>query len=138
LIRSVLYIAILLICSFNSSAQSNLTIAHTGISKGDAEQIASVCAKSVELTFSHKAKTYSKDEAEIILKKFFTKNDPKSYRFSPMQKSRSNNTIYAMGRMTTNSANFRVYLFFIPKGKEYILKELRIETPSSDFAFNPN
>ena len=127
--KAILHIVILFVFIMNSSAsaQSNLLIAHKGIGNGNAKQIVSVCAKSVELTFSDKAKTYSKDHAEIILKKFFTKNDPKSYRFTPMQKSRSNNTIYAMGIMRTTSAKFRVYLFFIPKGKSYELKQLRLE-----------
>lgn len=127
--KAIIHIVLLFVFFMNSSAmaQSNLLLAHKGIGNGDAKKIVSVCAKSVELTFSDKAKTYSRDHAEIILKKFFTKNDPKSYRFTPMQKSRSNNTIYAMGIMKTSSAKFRVYLFFIPNGNEYELKQLRLE-----------
>ena len=84
--------------------------------------------KTIDITFSdNKAITYSKAQASAILKKFFAKCGTKEFKLQHRGKSTTNNTLYAIGILYTNNANYRVYMFFVPGQKEYLLKELRFE-----------
>ena len=114
--------------SLNISAQSSLKIAENSFDKGNLNDLSSILYKSVDITFSSQSKTYSKAQAEIILKKFFSKNEPTSFKIKYKGESTSNNTLYAIGDLVSSNAVFKVYFFFIPgSGGKYLLREIRFE-----------
>lgn len=120
----------MLICaiSLDLSAQNSLTIAETNLDKGNLNGLSKILYNSVDITFTNQSKTYSKAQAEIILKKFFSKNEPTSFKIKYKGESMSNNTLYAIGDLVSRNAVFKVYLFFIPgSGDKYLLREIRFE-----------
>ena len=82
---------------------------------------------SIDLTFSDETNTYSKKQAEIILQKFFSKVEPKSFNSKRSGESKYNNSKFSIGFLSTSNGEYKVYIFFIQKGKNYYIKEMRFE-----------
>ena len=116
-----------MISQISYAQESSLSIAESSLSRGDMKKLVSIFNSSIDVTFSNQVKTYTKSQAEIIIKKFFSKHDPKSFKIMNKGKSSTNNTIYAIGELKSNNGNFRVYMFFIPSKEGYLLRELRFE-----------
>lgn len=98
------------------------------IRSGDSKQIAVYFGTSVDLTIINQEDVYSKAQAELIIKDFFSKNTPKS--FSILHKGASKEgTLYSIGNLTTlNNKTFRVSFFMKMAGGKYLIQELRFET----------
>ena len=97
------------------------------IRNGDAHQLSTFFGNSIDLTIVDKENIYSKAQAELILKDFFSKNPPKS--FNILHKGSSpEGTHYVIGHLISVSGKtFRTsYHFKINDGK-IILLELRLE-----------
>lgn len=125
-------LTILLLCLFASvtHAEGNKYVeaVQKSLATGDVKGLSKNFDKTIDITFSeNKAISYSKPQAGAILKKFFAKSMTKDFKLRHQGKSNTNNTIYAIGTLYTNTANYRVYMFFIPNKSEYMLKELRFE-----------
>ncbi len=100
---------------------------NTAIRSGDARQVSKYFGKNVDLTILSQEEVYSKAQAELILKDFFSKNTPKSFSFIHQGLSKEGSK-YGIGTMvTTQAAKFRVYIYVKQTaGSEYI-QELRFE-----------
>jgi hypothetical protein len=109
------------------SQETNLSIAEKSLGNGNIKKLSTIFYKSVDITFSNIAKTYSKAQAEMIIKKFFSKHDPKSFKIKQKGKSSSNSTLYAIGKLVTSIGTYQVYMFFVPSKDTYLLRELRFE-----------
>lgn len=98
------------------------------IRAGDSKELASYFGNTVDLTIMNKEDTYSKTQAELIVRDFFTKNPPKS--FSMLHKGSSKEgTLYGIGTLTTTKgAVFRTSFFAKHSGGKYLIQELRFET----------
>jgi len=100
----------------------------SAIRSGNSKQIASYFGSTVDLTILSQEEVYSKTQAELVLRDFFSKNPPKS--FSILHKGSSKEgTLYAIGNMTTtNGAVFRTSFFLRKADDKYLIQELRFET----------
>jgi hypothetical protein len=128
--KLLLTIVLLGLFALNIGAEGDryIKIVKKGLSIGDVRSMSKLFDRTIDITFSdNKATTYSKNQASVLLKKFFAKSTAKNFILQHQGKSHTNNTLYAIGTLYTKSANYRVYLFFIPKSEEYLLKELRFE-----------
>ena len=80
----------------------------------------------VAITILSNQASYSKSQAEVILKEFFTKNSIKD--FTVMQSGASgNNSKYAIGKLDTSWGDFQVYVVLKLKDESYMLQEIRFE-----------
>ena len=96
------------------------------IESGNAKEVSSFFEAKVELKIKETEKVYSKTEAEIQLKKFFTTHQPKSFNIIHKGSSKKGSK-YAIGQLKTNSGNFRVYVLIKAKNGDSFIKELRFE-----------
>lgn len=111
-----------------ASDNKYVSVIEKGLAKGDVKAMSEIFDNTIDITFSeNKAVAYSKSQAGAILKKFFAKSLTKDFKLQHQGKSNTNNTLYAIGTLYTNAANYRVYMFFVPNKKKYLLKELRFE-----------
>lgn len=125
-------LTILLLCFLASvsHAEGNKYVqaVQKSLAKGDVKSMSKNFDNMIDITFSeNKAVSYSKAQAGAILKKFFAKSITKGFKLRHQGKSNTNNTVYAIGTLYTNTANYRVYMFFVPSKGEFMLKELRFE-----------
>lgn len=98
------------------------------IRSGDARQLATFFGNTIDLTILDKENAYSKAQAELIIKDFFSKNPPKS--FTILHKGSSpEGTQYAIGNLETmNGKTFRTSFYVKNTGGKTALQEFRIET----------
>lgn len=97
------------------------------IRSGDARQLAVFFGNTIELQIIDQENVYSKAQAELILKDFFIKNQPKT--FSILHKGSSpEGTQYVIGNLTTTKGkSFRTSFYLKNIDGKSILQELRIE-----------
>ncbi|MDD5569692.1 MAG: DUF4783 domain-containing protein [Bacteroidales bacterium] len=96
------------------------------INSGNAKELAKFFNTTIDLTLPGYEDTYSKAQAEIIVKEFFTKNAPKS--FTVIHKGLSkDNSPYIIGKLETNKNSFRVTYLLRKVSDKYLIHQLRFE-----------
>lgn len=97
------------------------------IKKGDVSSLSKVLDKTVEINIAGKSNSYSKAQAEIILKDFFAKNQVKSFELIH-QGEAGGGSRYGIGNLVTSGGNYRLSFFLQKKGNELLLNEIRFES----------
>src|SRR5688500_3663996 len=96
------------------------------IKSGNAKEVSKYFASSIELKTVDKSNVYSKNQAELVLKDFFTANPVKG--FSTIHKgSSAKGAKYAIGTMETPNGNFRDYVYVCNKEVQPLIHELSFE-----------
>lgn len=93
---------------------------------GDASNLSKYFDDNIELTLPVKSDTYSKAQAQIILKDFFDNNGIKGFELK--HKGDSPGGQYCIGTLQTKSGNYRAHVFMKSKGNKELVKELRFQT----------
>ena len=107
-----------------SSAQADLG---TALSKGDIPGIAVYLGEKVELTIGQKEEVLSKAQAQVRLREFYAGHTPKAFKMMHSGNSKSNDSNYQIGELTTENGVFRVYLYFSQQASGRVVTELRFE-----------
>ena len=117
---------------FTVSARSTSMITAAGpfedvvsaLKQGDVSGLSRYLDNNVEINITGKSNSYSKAQAEIILKDFFAKNQVKSFE---LVHQGGDNSRFGIGNMATTSGSFRVSFFLQKKAGSMVLNELRFE-----------
>jgi len=96
-----------------------------GLKNGDAAQIAKYFDNTVEITMPDKSNSYSKNQAEIILRDFFSNNGVKD--FTVIHKGENAGSQYCIGTLVTKNGSFRTTVFMKQKNDKQLLQEIRFE-----------
>jgi hypothetical protein len=117
---------LMLLLSFSgvlAQTEENISAA---LKSGNSKEIAKHFSANVNLKILNQDDIYSKNQAEMILKDFFTKNPVKNYTAKHNGTSK-NGAQYTIGTLSTANGNFRTY-YFIKKNPDGIqIQEFRIE-----------
>lgn len=92
---------------------------------GNASQVAKYFDTTVEITLPEKSNSYSKSQAEMILRDFFKNNPIKG--FDVIHKGENGGSQYCIGTLFTKNASFRTTVFMKQKGDRQTLQEIRFE-----------
>ncbi|RBL93209.1 DUF4783 domain-containing protein [Chitinophaga flava] len=95
------------------------------IKQGDVSGLSRYLDNNVEINIGGKANSYSKAQAEIILKDFFSKNQVKSFELVHQGGETSR---FGIGNLATSGGNYRLSFFLQKKGGSMVLNELRFES----------
>jgi len=95
------------------------------MSKGESAEIAKYLNPTVEVEILGQDNIYSKAQTELMLKDFFAKNKPKSFKVN--HQGTKGATGFAIGILISETASFRVSLFFKAEKETYKIHQLRIE-----------
>jgi hypothetical protein len=96
------------------------------IKSGDPQKIAVYFMPSVDLTVETAEGVYSKDQAEMIIRRFFEDHIPKGFALKHQGKSKLDDYYY-IGTLTTQKGEYRL-TFFLKKSEEsFRIKQMRIE-----------
>jgi hypothetical protein len=95
------------------------------LKNGDAAQIAKHFDNTVEITMPDKSNNYSKNQAEIVLKDFFSTNGVKT--FEVIHKGENSGSQYCIGTLVTKNGSFRTTVFMKQKSDKQLLQEIRFE-----------
>lgn len=95
------------------------------VQTGNSKELAKYFDASVEITIGAKEETYSKAQAEMVLKDFFTKNKPASFKL--IHNGSSQGSQYGIGTLITDKGAFRTYIYLKQKGESVFIQEIRFE-----------
>ena len=94
---------------------------------GNAEEIAKYFSESVDLSIPENEGVFSKVQAQLILKTFFSKHQPSNFK-QVHQGDSKNNSHYSIGNLTTTNGTFRTYILYKEINNSTVIVELRIES----------
>lgn len=107
---------------FSQEIYDKVTLA---IKAGNAKELSVMFDNNIEITILDKEQTYSKAQAEQVVKDFFAKNAPKSFEL--VHKGSSNEgSKYGIGTLITSAKTYRVY-FLVKQKPSAVIQELRFE-----------
>ena len=98
----------------------------TGFKNGDAAIVAKNFEGNVEITIKTGTTSYSKSQAELVLKSFFAAHKPKTFAIAHEGTSPQGSK-YFIGNMTTASGNYRTYVYAKTLNSELVIQEIRFE-----------
>jgi hypothetical protein len=124
LFTSFLVASLVVLSSFAQSGNIDEVIG--ALRSGNATELAKYFDDNVELTLPVKSDSYSKAQAQVILKDFFANNSVKNFQLKHKGDSPGGN--YCIGTLQTKSGNFRAHVFMKTKGNRDVLKEIRFQS----------
>ena len=96
----------------------------TGLKAGNAKMVASCFNDNVELVILDKENVCSKEQGEMILSDFFSKNKPVDFKITHQS---GTDSAYGIGKMQTATGNFRIYFMLKNFANKPLIVQLRIE-----------
>ena len=92
---------------------------------GNSSQVAKYFDTNVEISMPDKSNSYSKSQAELILKDFFISNPVKGFEI--IHKGENAGSQYCIGTLQTRNGAYRTTIFMKQKADGQVLQELRFE-----------
>ncbi len=96
------------------------------ISMGDASELSKLFNTTIDITIPDNDGTYSKDQAEIIVKKFFKKNPVTKFIINHSGSS-NDGSKYSIGTYISNNKTYRVYFLLKKTSEKYYIQQLQFE-----------
>jgi hypothetical protein len=94
-------------------------------STGDASLLAQSFNNTIELTLFDKEEIYSKTQAEMILRDFFSKHKPTLFKI--IHQGGKENSKYAIGTLVCGTESYRITFLLKLEGNNLFIHQLRIE-----------
>ena len=114
-----------LFISVAASAQGFDNIVN-GFKNGDAAAIAKNFEGNVEITIKTGSTSYSKGQAEMVLKSFFAAHKPKTFTIAHEGTSPQGSK-YFIASLSTANGNYRTYVYAKTVKTELVIQEIRFE-----------
>jgi hypothetical protein len=124
--RSAFLLLILSISSFAFTIDVIEDIA-SAIRSGNPKNISKFFIENIDLKVIEQEDVYSKQQAEMILKDFFTKHAVKSYTVAHKSQPKAGSQ-YVIGTLETVNGKFRTYFLIKTVGTQTLIQQFRIET----------
>jgi hypothetical protein len=122
---SVFFLIIALpLAVMSQSAEQNVIV--KAIQSGNAKTISSYFTQSVDLTVKDSEGVFSKEQADVILSRFFNDNTPTSFSVKHEGKSKLNDYYY-IGDLKTENGTYRLTFFLKKDDGQFKIKQLRVE-----------
>lgn len=115
--------SVLMLSAF--TAQNGIDEVIGALRSGNSAQLAGYFDENVELTLPDKSDSYSKAQAQLIVKDFFSNNGVKG--FDLKHKGDSPSGHFCIGTLQTNAGNFRTNVFMKIKNGKEVVKEIRFQ-----------
>ena len=119
---SKLMIGFLLLISSSFIPVDDVAIA---LKNGSASQLSRYFDNTVEISLPDKTNSYSKSQAELVLRDFFNTNSVKSFEL--LHRGDNSGSQYCIGVLETRNGTYRTTVYLKQKGDEQLLQELRFE-----------
>ncbi len=92
---------------------------------GNSSELGKHLNPTVELELLEEENIFSKAQAELLMKDFFTKNKPTSFKVN--HQGNKGNTSFAIGTLITQSGSFRVSVFMKTDNNKLLIHQIRVE-----------
>lgn len=113
----------LLLSSF--TAQNSIDGVISALRSGNSSELARYFDDNVDITLPDKSDNYSRAQAQLIVKDFFSNNGIRGFELK--HKGDSPGGHYCSGTLQTSAGNFRTNVFMKIKNGKEVLKEIRFQ-----------
>src|SRR5438132_1276929 len=96
-----------------------------GIRTGNAALVSKFFDNTVEITFPDKSNSYSRSQAELVLRDFFSNTIVRN--FEVLHKGDNPGSQFCIGTLQTRNGEYRTTFYMKQKGDKMVLQELRFE-----------
>ena len=96
------------------------------LKSGDAQQLSKYVDDNIEISLPGKSDSYSKSQAVMVLKDFFSNNGVTG--FDVQHKGENGGGQYCIGTLKTKSGNYRTTVFMKTKNDKQVVKEIRFQS----------
>lgn len=111
-------------CQDADAISKNITKA---IKIGNAKELALYFSQNIELTVIESDGTYSKSQAEIIIKDFFAKNPPLDFSINHKGSSKDSSEFYIGSYKTASQKTYRIYFLIKSVSNKMLIQQLQIQ-----------
>ncbi|MDL5045847.1 DUF4783 domain-containing protein [Oscillatoria amoena NRMC-F 0135] len=123
--KRVLLVGLLLSGSWSVWAQSGnvVELVKESVKAGSAKELAKHLDASVDVTINGKPETYSRAQAEFVLRDFFKANPPSEFTIIHQGQSKGGQP-FAIGQYRSGSNAFRVWMKIKVSGNQSLVQEI--------------
>ena len=119
------FVVFIVLSSFSFVQEFNAI--ENAIRTGNASALSANFEANVEITIKNTGNSYSKSQAEMVLKNFFATNVPKSFTVAHTGNS-PDGSKYFIGNLATSTGNYRTYVLTKKGGNgAMVIQEIRFE-----------
>ena len=97
----------------------------TALKNGSAAQLSRYFDNTIDISLPEKTNVYSKSQAELVLRYFFSNNIVKS--FEVLHRGDNAGSQFFIGSLETNNGTYRTTIYLKQKGEMQLVQELRFE-----------
>ncbi|WP_462253971.1 DUF4783 domain-containing protein [Ekhidna sp.] len=94
----------------------------TALKAGSSKELIKFCNQTVEIKINGESSNYSKAQAEVVLRDFFSKNPPTNFTY--IHQGASQGLKYTIGRYTHDNGAYRVVMFIKKIDDKYLIDTL--------------
>lgn len=129
LLRTWILIGVLLVSLLTPGLAQGVTSQEidVALSAGDASSLSKFFGPSVDITINNSTSTYSRTQAEQVLRDFFAKNNVKDFDIEHSGNSGGSAATFTIGYLSTGNGRFRVYMWLKSSDAGFVLKQIRFE-----------
>jgi hypothetical protein len=124
--KSLLIALFITIFSYGHSFAQGFDNIAADIRKGDAPALAKYFNGNVEINIKDAQNSYSKSQAEAVLKNFFSIHSPKSFTIIHQGQS-PEGAKYFIGTLSTSAGTYRTYVYAKQVNNNFAIQEVRFE-----------
>lgn len=126
--KSVLGLAVLTVALVLVSFRPDYNIDDIAVAmrSGNIKELARYLDTRVDIALPEKSDTYSKSQAEMIIRDFFNTNVVRN--FLVKNKGENSGLEFCIGVLQTRNGDYRTTLFIKQKGDKLLLQELRFQS----------
>ncbi len=129
LMKKLLFTLLLFIGMFSTSfAQTELMEDITfAFKNADQRVLSKYLGNKIEITLLEQSSVYSKSQAEMVMKDFFSKYEPLDFQLLYKNNPSSDAARFAIGQLETRSGKFRIFFILKTSDAGTYLQEMRFE-----------
>ncbi len=124
--RKLTIVAVLLLMGVVTVLADEFDTIAASIRVGDAHGVAVYFDKNVDIKTEDKSITYSKNQAELVLREFFRRNVPRAFTIIHRGSS-AKGAKYIIGNLETNQGNFRSFVYIKECKQNEVIEEMSFE-----------
>jgi hypothetical protein len=121
--RKIFLVALLIIICLQASAQAIFTPMKDAVKAGDASELAKYLNTSIDLNLEGEVNTYSKAQAEFVLRDFFKKHTPNDFSIVHTGSSKGG-LQFAIGKYQSGADNYNVLMRVREVDKAFLIHEM--------------
>ncbi len=119
------FASMLLLTAFSQTFSVSIDEVVSAMRTGNAAVLARFFDNTVEIELPSKSSSYSKSQAEQVMKEFFNNNVVQ--RFEVKFKSEKAGNQYCIGNLQTKSGTFRTTIYMRQRGDALVVQEMKFE-----------